>query len=132
MFCPICKGEFREGFTYCKKCRVDLVEELPSTDDNSEKSYEIISKILALKIEDYLKLGGIIFILIAILKELSNNIFSVVQNVELKSFNGWPLFGAIMTIIYSVTKDILWGIFYVALGHIIGVLKRDINNEQNS
>jgi predicted RNA-binding Zn-ribbon protein involved in translation (DUF1610 family) len=28
MFCPKCRGEFREGFTRCHKCDVALVEEL--------------------------------------------------------------------------------------------------------
>ena len=28
MFCPVCKGEFREGFTHCDDCNVDLVENL--------------------------------------------------------------------------------------------------------
>ena len=32
MFCPICKSEFRAGFTRCATCDADLVEDLsPST-----------------------------------------------------------------------------------------------------
>lgn len=34
MFCPVCKAEFREGFTECKACQVKLVEDLS---DLSEK-----------------------------------------------------------------------------------------------
>jgi len=30
MFCPICKVEYRSGFTRCTDCDVDLVEELPT------------------------------------------------------------------------------------------------------
>ncbi|HEV2615742.1 MAG TPA: hypothetical protein VGU63_03925 [Candidatus Acidoferrales bacterium] len=30
MFCPICKYEFRRGFTHCNDCDVDLVDALPS------------------------------------------------------------------------------------------------------
>jgi len=30
MFCPICKGEFRDGFTFCARCEVDLVEKIES------------------------------------------------------------------------------------------------------
>jgi hypothetical protein len=30
MFCPICKAEYREGFTRCADCDVELVYELPA------------------------------------------------------------------------------------------------------
>jgi hypothetical protein len=30
MFCPLCKAEYRQGFTYCADCDVDLVEALPT------------------------------------------------------------------------------------------------------
>ncbi len=30
MFCPKCKSEYRQGFTSCKDCNVDLVPELPA------------------------------------------------------------------------------------------------------
>ncbi len=29
MFCPTCKGEYREGFARCADCDVELVPELP-------------------------------------------------------------------------------------------------------
>lgn len=29
MFCPNCGAEYREGFTHCSDCQVDLVERLP-------------------------------------------------------------------------------------------------------
>ena len=30
MFCPECEGEYREGFTRCADCEVDLVAALPT------------------------------------------------------------------------------------------------------
>ncbi|MHB8410464.1 MAG: putative signal transducing protein [Candidatus Acidiferrales bacterium] len=30
MFCPVCKYEFRRGFTHCNTCDMDLVDALPS------------------------------------------------------------------------------------------------------
>jgi hypothetical protein len=30
MFCPVCKCEFREGFTRCESCDVDLVSQITS------------------------------------------------------------------------------------------------------
>jgi membrane protease YdiL (CAAX protease family) len=29
MYCPACRGEFREGFTWCRECETDLVAVLP-------------------------------------------------------------------------------------------------------
>ena len=29
MFCPVCKSEYREGFTRCADCEADLVDKLP-------------------------------------------------------------------------------------------------------
>ncbi|HEY0511770.1 MAG TPA: DUF2007 domain-containing protein [Thermoanaerobaculia bacterium] len=31
MYCPECSGEYREGFTHCADCDVDLVETLPAS-----------------------------------------------------------------------------------------------------
>lgn len=31
MFCPICKSEYREGFTRCNDCGVDLVSSVPAS-----------------------------------------------------------------------------------------------------
>ena len=31
MYCPECGGEYREGFTHCADCDVDLVEALPTS-----------------------------------------------------------------------------------------------------
>lgn len=32
MFCPVCRAEYRSGFTHCTDCDVDLVAELPRQD----------------------------------------------------------------------------------------------------
>ncbi len=34
MFCPICHAEYRQGFTQCADCGVDLVHSLPDNADN--------------------------------------------------------------------------------------------------
>jgi hypothetical protein len=40
MFCPICRSEYREGFTICAECDAQLVEELPSEPDPEFVDYD--------------------------------------------------------------------------------------------
>lgn len=37
MFCPNCKCEYREGFQYCSKCNVELVNELSPMENNKNQ-----------------------------------------------------------------------------------------------
>jgi Putative prokaryotic signal transducing protein len=39
MYCPECKSEYREGFTHCSDCDVDLVSDLPA----GELSVELVN-----------------------------------------------------------------------------------------
>jgi hypothetical protein len=41
MYCPQCKGEYREGFDRCDDCGVDLVDELPSEDHSAEEYVKV-------------------------------------------------------------------------------------------
>lgn len=45
MYCPKCKGEYREGFTQCADCQIPLVEELPQSesDDAPIELVEVLS-----------------------------------------------------------------------------------------
>lgn len=44
MFCPVCKGEFREGFTECSGCRVGLVEDLNNLPEHIEGEFKLCVK----------------------------------------------------------------------------------------
>jgi predicted amidophosphoribosyltransferase len=37
-FCPVCQAEFREGFTHCNNCGVELVDHLEEEMDLSEEN----------------------------------------------------------------------------------------------
>ena len=37
-FCPECQAEYREGFTRCAECDLDLVEKLPDAFDTSDEN----------------------------------------------------------------------------------------------
>ena len=37
-FCPECQAEYRDGFTRCAECDLDLVEQLPEAFDTSEEN----------------------------------------------------------------------------------------------
>jgi hypothetical protein len=41
MFCPVCRGEYREGFTFCSDCDVALVAELPRDPDGVDFDAEV-------------------------------------------------------------------------------------------
>lgn len=41
MFCPVCGNEYREGFTTCSECKVDLVESLETKED-SEREKKLV------------------------------------------------------------------------------------------
>ena len=129
MYCPECKGEFRDGFTSCNKCGVDLVDELPSPETDVRKEQTIGNKILAFKIEDYLKYGGMIYIGIALLREGVKFILTVVQNQGLQELTGGYLINLIFATIVVMLKETLWGLFYIGFSQIITFLKLDTNHE---
>lgn len=129
MFCPKCRSEFREGFFYCNKCDVDLVETLPP-DETSEKDKKSISdpisKWLLFDVEKWLKVGGIIYAIISVLyktTELIRNFLSYYYHAE----NPVVLLTA-LNFLYTIFGSLMWGIFYYALGEIIGLLKRGVNH----
>jgi hypothetical protein len=129
MFCPKCRGEFREGFTHCKKCGVDLVETLPPEEtgekDQKEKA-DLLSGLLLFDVENWLKLGGIIYAIIGVLykiTELIRGFLSSFQHAEKPII----LFTA-LGFLYNILGSLMEGLFYYALGVIIGLLKRGDNN----
>lgn len=40
MFCPVCRSEYRQGFTICNDCGVELVDEIPPEQGKEFIEYE--------------------------------------------------------------------------------------------
>ncbi len=67
MFCPACGSEYREGFTHCIDCDVDLVKELPKEKSNQQKKEPEDDKIFVPVLSTY-NLGDI-----ALIKSILDN-----------------------------------------------------------
>ena len=129
MFCPKCKAEFREGFTECKKCNVDLVEELPveeiiETDVSNDKVNYLA--FLNWKVEKWLKIGGITLIIISCIVETLEIIMKFIPNIDVMrplNVDGQLLFYYVLQLLYTLIKNIMYGIFYIALGKLLEIMR---------
>ena len=59
MWCPKCKNEYREGITVCVDCKVDLVESLDKTEEDTELLHSFAEEEDAKKLVSYLEYSGI-------------------------------------------------------------------------
>ena len=134
MFCPKCKAEFREGFTECTKCNVDLVEELPMeeiVETNVTDDKINYFAFLNWKVEKWLKIGGITLIILSFIVETLQIIMKLIPNIDtMRPFNidGQLLFYSILQLLYTLAKNIMYGVFYIALGKLLEIMKGK-NNE---
>jgi phosphotransferase system glucose/maltose/N-acetylglucosamine-specific IIC component len=100
--------------------------ELPST----PKSSLLITRINR-NIEKWLKYGGIIYIVIGVLYDITNFIFKT-----FRAQNGFPNSDQGLIILYiislcnTVLSTILWGFFYFGLGKIIEILRKGFQHEE--
>lgn len=54
MICPICKSEYRDGFTRCADCEIDLVQTTPDKKQSApERSLNINDSIEILQVMNY-------------------------------------------------------------------------------
>lgn len=52
-WCPQCKSEYREGFTVCADCHVELVDELPEEPETDEREFLDDEELTALLNRDW-------------------------------------------------------------------------------
>jgi hypothetical protein len=43
MFCPVCKAEYREGFTRCSECDTNLVASLGSSESSARREGPVLA-----------------------------------------------------------------------------------------
>ena len=134
MFCPKCRGEFREDFTFCKKCNVELVDELLPEKIVIKKSISLL-ELMKSKIEKWLQIGGIIYIIIGSIYAIANFINQCVgSNGIVKSISDGNNFGQILLLVlnicYSIFDNIIWGLFFFGFGRIAEILKEGLINEK--
>src|ERR1017187_6763951 len=82
VFCPVCRDEYREGFTRCSDCDVALVEALPS-----------ISETVPIETATVLETGDQSLIVVARSVLESAGIPCVARNERLQNLFGWGSIG---------------------------------------
>ena len=130
MFCPKCRGEFREGFVRCIKCDVDLVETLPEDKTESIKNDRAMidfEQILILDVEKPLKVGGLALIIVNLLYNIVNLINQILPNIKYDLNHNYLII--IPGFITSLVGSVMSGLLYYALGQIIALLKKGVNDE---
>ena len=134
MYCPECRGEFRDGYTFCRKCNVDLVDELPVEEEAQVKEkMPSLKKRFETNIENWLKYGGIIYIFIGVLYDVTSYIGQFFPPHNRLSASGLSFGFTVFSIInlcHSILNTILWGLVYFGLGKIIEVLKEGFKYEK--
>ena len=134
MFCPKCRAEFREGFTFCQSCNENLVDELPPKPkiDKEGNLSAIKAARSTFRVEKWLKIGGIIYIFIALPSEIAN--LFVRMNLGppfgLQDLGRGGIIIHVVNFATSFLGSVLWGAFFYGLGRIIEVLQGVFSNEK--
>jgi len=129
MFCPICKAEYRPGFTICNDCNIQLVPELPpESPKDSHKMINYCFKGGLIGLFSYVLLFAIIFTGMYAFRSLGEgNIFAYLLvllalpgGAILSPFWSGPAFehgGAILSLIIT-------SLMFFIIGAILGFIVR--------
>lgn len=132
MYCPNCRGEFIEGYTHCKKCDIELVESLPTEVEKEDEKRQLTFddlKMVIFDVEKLLKYGGYAMIAAGVLYALVKSIVDSFKTLGAGQFDFGDMTIGIVNLVFQIISSTMWGVFYIALGHIIHILKDKNANE---
>lgn len=96
-YCPICRGEYREGYTHCTKCDADLVEQLPPPAPHPPMLDTIPSP----------------------LQRFIRSWIDVWHTVITASLRGWQVFRSARTLVWLVVAAVGFSIVLGIIGNVI-------------
>ncbi|WP_018248775.1 zinc ribbon domain-containing protein [Orenia marismortui] len=128
MFCPKCGDEFREGFERCTKCNVDLVETLAAKMEDKDNEDNLKFKFMDFKVEEWLKMGGIVFIILGVLHVILTTVSNFVLHDRMAS-NNQSMIVIILSVLFSILNKTMSGLVYYGVGELISLLKMMVNYE---
>jgi len=129
MFCPKCRGEFREGFTVCQRCNENLVNELPPEPKRFVEKSSAPKE--SFRIEKWLKKGAIIYIILS----FYSDIMTIIRSFDLPGPFALPtgrpamIISIIMGSSHFLVASLLWGAVFYGLGTVIEILRESLTNE---
>ncbi|TDX49160.1 hypothetical protein [Orenia marismortui] len=128
MFCPKCGDEFREGFERCTKCNVDLVETLAAKMEDKDNEDNLKFKFMDFKVEEWLKIGGVAFIILGVLHVILTTVSNFVFHDRMAS-NNQSVIVIILSVLFSILNKTMSGLVYYGVGELISLLKMMVNYE---
>lgn len=134
MYCPKCRSEFREGFTFCESCNENLVDELPSEVKSGKNAVPAIPDRAKnmFCVEKWLKGGAIVYVIVGLLSAISGLFFFISNPPHVGrtgAESGWTFF-QITQFVSTVAGLVMWGAFFYGLGVIIEILKGAFSDEE--
>jgi hypothetical protein len=121
MYCPKCRAEFQDGFSFCRNCNEELVEQLPPEPQTQNSNKPSLILKFDTVIEKTLKLGSMIYVIIGILSDViyaGNHYINV------------PTYTILIYLCRDIVVTILRGLLYYGLGRIIELLREGFQNEK--
>lgn len=71
-WCPVCKNEYREGFTVCADCKVELVDSLEECVDEEKIRYTFGKREAMEPLANFMKFGGLTYAEVLTDEEISD------------------------------------------------------------